>query len=170
MRELGAGVEVPPAARKNRGTRADTYTSLVEVLLDSEAAHPAVALGAAASQRRQKHKRPHPLHLAQESALRDRRRVTARQEDRVARRPIPPHPAPQAPGGARGDSPAGATCKPGRRVRARVEPGRRAAGPRFIAPGGGGRTFVTTRGERPRGGAGGGERGGRGRPGLHNAP
>lgn len=51
MRELGTRVWGPPPARKNRGTGADTYTSLVEVLLDSETAHPAVALSAAASQR-----------------------------------------------------------------------------------------------------------------------
>lgn len=127
MRELGTGVWVPPLARRNRGTRADTYTSLVEVLLDSEAAHPAVALGAAASQSRQQHERPHPLHLTPESALRDRRRVNVGPEDRAARRPLPPHPALQVPGGARGGSPAGAACKPGRRVRARVERRRRAA-------------------------------------------
>lgn len=53
--------------RGDRGHRAGTYPSLVEVLLDSEAAHPAVALRPGAAQRSQQHECPHPLHLAQES-------------------------------------------------------------------------------------------------------
>lgn len=160
MRELGTGVWAPPLTRRNRGTRADTYTSLVEVLLDSEAAHPAVALGAAASQSRQQHERPHPLHLTPESALRDRRRVNAGPEDRG--RPSPP-PAPPRPAGPRGSarrltSRSRVQAWPPRsRARGATEPsGRRS----FIAPGGGGRAFVTARGERPRGGAGGGRGGG----------
>lgn len=60
------------------GGRADTYSSLVEVLLYSEAAHPAVAVRPSAAQHSQQHKRPHPLHLVQESALWEKHDVTTR--------------------------------------------------------------------------------------------
>lgn len=162
MRELGleSGLHHRPAGIG--GPRADTYTSLVEVLLDSEAAHPAVALGAATSQSRQQHERPHPLHLTRESALRDRHRVSAGPKDRAARLPIPPHPTLRSPGGGGGDSRLLTSRSlvqawpPRSRARGAME----ASGcPTFIAPGGGGRSFVTARGERPRGGAGGGREG-----------
>lgn len=69
-----------PPGRENAGDRgprppgrpADTYASLVEVLLDSEAAHPAVALRPGAAQHRQQHESPHPRHRARSPSCGDR--------------------------------------------------------------------------------------------------
>lgn len=134
---------------------ADTYTSLVEVLLDSEGAHPAVALRLAAAQRRQQHERPHPLHLAQESVLWGKAACGRRsRERRAAGAPQPVRPSPGRPvssRSARGPS----RLTTGRRAQAwppragaRGAREASAAGPpgSFIAPGGGGRAFVTALG------------------------
>lgn len=126
-------------------TAADTYSSLIEVLLDWKAAHPAIALGPGAAYCRQQHERPRPLHLAQESALRETRVVSAGPQDHSARcgRPRRARPYP-SPCGRR--SPPGDARRPGPGVRARGERGRR-----FIARRGGGRAVATALGERPRG-------------------